>query len=159
MKKKFPLFTSNYHNRFLLLIAVISIFLGGVIYVLLRPSEAAFFQLFSVVGIEDWTGLIRENTIPQSQFFPDWFVYTLPNGLWAFAYTLLILTIWKGSRSTLKYVWIATIPVLVFGFELLQFAGFIRGTFGYEDILSGLAGIITGVLTTKLYGYEKNTVL
>lgn len=132
--------------------------LGGVIYVLLRPVKPAFFDLFNLIGLGNWADSIRQSTVPFSQIFPEWFVYTLPNGLWAFGYTLLILTIWKDSRSAMKYIWFATIPVLIFGFEMMQYTGNIRGTFGFEDILSGLAGIILGILTTKLYSHEKNKV-
>lgn len=143
-------------------VSAISVFFGGVIYIMLRPTESAFFNLFGMIGLENWTDLIRENTVPISQYFPKWFVYTLPNGLWAFAYTLLILTIWRGSKSVLKYFWMATIPILVFGFEVLQYTGTIRGTFAIDDIFSGFVGIVCGVLignrTAKIYNYEKNKV-
>lgn len=64
----------------------------------------------------------------------------------AFAYTIIVLNIWKGNSSTLKYIWYASIPVLVFGFELLQLSGGIHGTFCLNDILSGAIGIIIGCI-------------
>lgn len=157
MKTESPNFHKFYRWR-LYVLSAISVFLGGVIYILLRPTKAVFLNVFNLVGLDEWADIIREITVPVSGFFPEWFVYTLPNGLWAFAYTLLILSIWRGSKSLLKYFWFATIPGLVFGFEMLQFFDVLNGTFAIEDLLSGLVGIIAGILTTKLYSNETNKV-
>jgi hypothetical protein len=92
------------------------------IYLLLRTAEPA---------TPDW--------------IPNWFVYSLPDGLWAFAYALFITNIWSGSRSRLKIFWMSTIPVLVLGFEFLQYAGIVRGTFCLQDLALGIMGIIAGV--------------
>jgi hypothetical protein len=149
-----------FHFNHLLIYALsaVSVFLGGVIYILYRPEKAGFFKVFDFIGLEKWSDLVREKTISVGQYLPEWFVYTLPNGLWAFAYSLLIMTIWRRSKSLLKYFWFATIPVLIFGFELLQSTGTIPGTFATGDIISGFAGIIAGILTIKIYRHEKNEV-
>jgi hypothetical protein len=77
---------------------------------------------------------------------PKWIVYSLPNGLWAFAYALLITGIWSDSKSCVKYFWMGSIPVLVLGFEILQYPGIIRGTFSMQDIALGIAGITVGII-------------
>ena len=160
MKKESQYFQRNYRYWLPILLSAISIIFGGIIYILFRPIEPVFFRLFNLIGLEGWTSLVRRYTIPESGNLPEWLVYTLPNGLWAFAYTVLIFSIWGGSKSRLKYVWFVSIPILVFGFESLQLTGFIRGTFSFQDIFSGLIGIIVGIITvittTKLYSYEKN---
>lgn len=151
-------YLSLFDQRIIYVLSFVSVLLGGVIYIFLRPVKPAFFNLLGVLGLENLVNSIRESTVPVSRNFPEWFIYTLPNGLWAFGYTLLILAIWRGSKSGIKYIWFSSIPVLIFGFELLQYTGNIRGTFALEDILSGLAGILIGIITTKLYGHEKTKV-
>lgn len=154
-KTKYFSNTSYWHFY---LISFISVFIGGFIYILLRPVKASFFKLLNLSGFEKWVDSVREVTVPISESFPNWFVYTFPNGLWAFAYTVLMLALWKGNQSPIKYFWFTTIPFIVFGFELLQLTGTIPGTFAFDDILSGFLGIITGVLITKLYRHEKSKV-
>jgi hypothetical protein len=40
----------------------------------------------------------------------------------------------------------ASIPVLVLGYEFLQYAGIIRGTFSIPDLVIGLAGLALGIV-------------
>ena len=53
----------------------------------------------------------------------------------------------------------ASIPVLVLGFEVLQFAEIIPGTFCIQDLSLGIAGLILGIIvgneTIKLNNHEK----
>jgi hypothetical protein len=127
-----------------------TVFLGGLIYLLLRPAEPVFFDWFRTAGIDNWVYIARERTLSIGSFLPQWMVYSLPNGLWAFAYTMIVLSIWSGSSSRLKYFWFLTIPVLIFGFEILQFTGDFPGTFCFQDITSGILGIIVGFIIVKI---------
>lgn len=140
--------------------SVLAVIAGGLIYVLLRPAEAGFIHWFRFTQLEDWIESLRSNTVIFSQLFPEWIVYSLPNGLWAFAYSLLIFTIWGRSKSKIKYIWYLSIPLLVLGFEILQYPGIIRGTFSFQDILTGVIGIVAGIFFGKLIiksnRYEKN---
>lgn len=127
--------------------SIFAILAGGFIYVLFRPVEPIFFNWLGAIGFENWLGTIREKSLSINQSMPAWMVYSLPNGLWAFAYTILILAIWKGSHSPVKYVWFLSIPVLILGFELLQFTGDLPGTFCVYDLLWGATGITLGIFT------------
>lgn len=59
----------------------------------------------------------------------------------------------------MKYLWFATIPVLIFGFEFLQYLGLIKGTFSFPDLIAGFCGILAAItielLTNKTNNYEK----
>jgi len=162
MMNKHLLYSSaKYPSRLYIFLAVIAILLGGFIYIFLRPSEHVFFGWISTMGLDNLLNLARQNSISQSLHLPDWIVFALPNGLWAFAYALIITGIWSGSKSWLKYFWMASIPLLVLGFEVLQYAGIIRGTFCLQDVLMGLAGILLGTIVgfkiTKSNNHEKAT--
>jgi hypothetical protein len=109
---------------------------GGLIYIYLRPYHL------------------------ENQLFPDWMVYSLPNGLWAFAYALIITRIWGRNKSWPRIIWLASIPALVLGFETLQFWGIVHGTFCLQDLALGLTGIILGIITVfiipKPHPHEKS---
>jgi hypothetical protein len=141
------------------MLSVFALFLGGIIYIYFRPSDHVFFGWFRTVGLSHWLNLAREWSLSTGLAFPEWTVYSLPNGLWAFAYALLITVIWGKSRSWLKYLWMASIPLLVLGFEVLQYAMIIPGTFSMQDIVFGMAGLIIGIIagikTTKPNNHEK----
>ncbi len=130
-----------------------AVFAGGLIYILFRPAEPVFFNWFYAAGFENWLYAVREQSLSIGSFLPQWIVYSLPNGLWVFAYTTIVLSIWTGSNSFLKYFWFLSIPVLVFGFELLQLTGKLQGTFCLSDILWSAIGITIGCIT----GYIKRS--
>lgn len=134
------------HTFHILFLSALAVSLGGTIYIFLRPSEHVFFGWISAVGSDRWLSLARHNPILAGPLFPEWFVFSLPNGLWAFAYSLLITSIWSGSKSWLKYFWMTSIPVLVLGFEILQYAGVIPGTFCMQDMAMAGAGISMGFI-------------
>jgi glycopeptide antibiotics resistance protein len=130
--------------------------LGAFIYILFRPSEHLFFSWFAYIGLDDWFDSIRYHSLSQSLHIPGWIVFSLPNGLWAFSYALLITTIWSDSHAWIKYLWLASIPVLVIGFEVLQYTGTIHGTFCIQDMALGILGIILGYLVGIKLKTQKN---
>lgn len=137
---------SGLRGRFVF-VSLLALLAGGAIYLFLRPGEFVFHHWLEAIGLE---GLFSPNGSagsPVRNRLPDWILYSLPNGLWAFAYTFLIIGIWQGSSSPVRYFWFATIPILVFGFELLQLAGVLRGTFSYMDLALSFLGLFTGVFT------------
>jgi hypothetical protein len=159
IKKKFsspPV--SCFHGLYICLSALALLF-GGMIYILFRPSEPVFFNWILDAGFDTWFNMTRHGSLPLGHLLPGWFVYSLPNGFWAFAYALIITAIWSGSKSWLKYIWMATIPILVLGYEMLQYPGIIPGTFCIQDMALGIAGMVTGIIiglkTIKSNHYEK----
>jgi hypothetical protein len=102
---------------------------------------------------------VRQSSVSLGRTIPQWIIYSLPDGLWAFAYALLITGLWIGKGSGIKYFWMSTIPVLVIGMEMLQYIGMVKGTFSLVDLafeISGLIiGIYTGIKITKSHHHEK----
>lgn len=130
-------------------IALLALLIGGFIYIFLRPAPPIFFHWIQRIGvITEWLEAVRLNTLTITPYLPMWVVYSLPQGLWAFSYTLIMVGIWGRKRNLLAIFWLGTIPLLVFGFEVLQLAGEIRGTYCPEDMLFSAAGILLGVLAS-----------
>ena len=128
------------------MLSAFALLTGAIIYILFRPSEHLFFVWIRSAGLTHWFNLARESSLSSSMPVPEWFVYSLPNGLWAFAYALLITIIWEESESWLRYLWMASIPLLVLGYEGLQYAMIIPGTFSIQDIVFGIAGLALGII-------------
>ena len=137
-------------RRINFLIAGIAVFTGGMIYVLCRPSDYSFFQWIRSMGFDGALSFLRIHSLPNGSQLPEWIVFSLPDGLWAFAYTLLILTIWFNSKSSWKYLWYATIPALTIGSEILPWQGIIPGTFCLSDLVIIVCGLIAGILTANI---------
>lgn len=131
-------------------ISLLALLAGGSIYLFLRPGEFVFHSWLSAVGLEGLFGSNESTANQASRYIPEWILYSLPNGLWAFAYASLITLLWAESRSPARYFWYATIPVLVLGFELSQLLGFIRGIFSFADLLAGAAGMISGISVSSI---------
>ena len=144
-----------------LVLSSIAVLFGGLIYIFFRPLEPVFFAWIEYFDFEEWLAATRQNTLLLTHLLPDWILYSLPHGLWTFAYSLLITGIWWRNKSHVKYFWLASIPLLIVGWEVFQYLGILPGTFSFEDITLGLAGICTGIFTgiklSKLNNYEKGT--
>jgi hypothetical protein len=146
---------------FPLFLASLALVLGGTIYIFLRTSEFVFFKWIKSIGFGNWLERARTHDLSGSSHLPAWIIFSLPSGLWAFAYTVIIIAIWSNNKSKIRYVWMTTIPILVFGFEVLQYLGILPGTFSPQDLLLGMIGIILGIFfvnnTFKQPTHEKAT--
>ena len=127
-------------------ITLLALMTGGFIYIFLRPVPPLFFGLLELSGLSGLLDAVRLTTLTITPMVPDWVVYSLPQGLWAFAYAVIIMGIWKNRHAWISYLWLSTIPLLVFGFEGLQYTGVVRGTYCLLDMLFGMGGIVLGVI-------------
>jgi len=142
----------SFSSRTCMFLSVFAILTGGIIYILFRASEPLFFRCLNGTGFEHWLAVIRQHSLTHTPLLSEWIVYSLPNGLWAFAYALVITTIWSGSKSWIRFPWMASIPVLVWGYELVQYAGIVPGTFCFQDLALGSLGLVTGIVVgRKIY--------
>jgi hypothetical protein len=146
MKRKFHYLTAKYFNGFYFWLSAIALLAGGIIYILFRTSEPVFFNWIRAAGLDNWLSFARNSSLSLTPNLPGWIVYSLPNGLWAFSYALLIIAIWSDSKSWLKYFWMASIPLLVLGYEILQYPKIIPGTFCIQDLILGIAGLTIGII-------------
>jgi len=134
-----------YSGRFYIFFSALALLLGGSIYIFLRPSEHVFDRWIAAIGLDNWFDPARQGALTPALHLPQWIVFPLPNGFWAFAYALIITSIWSGSKSWFRYLWMASIPLLVLGFEALHYTGIIRGTFCIQDIAMDVAGLTLGI--------------
>lgn len=76
-------------------------------------------------------------------------IYSLPDGLWAFALINLILIIWKYSINRYSFLWLLIAVFISLIFELAQLAGYVKGTFDYNDLLFIIIAIISSFILNR----------
>ena len=120
---------SAQNKTFFLLASVLSMFLGGMIYLLWRPESLVMFSWCRSFGILDFVRQMRSAVLFD---LPVWFVYSLPQALWCFSGMCCIHAIW--NRKLGERFWIAVIFIGSLSIEVMQFFHVISGSFDAVDL-------------------------
>lgn len=128
----------------IILFVLLPILIGGHIYIVSRPKSLKMFKWFENLSIDKLTNSIRNAFIHID--YPYWVKYNLPDLLWVFSFTSLMLIIWDKKIITENILYII-FPVLV-GIlsEVGQLLGIINGTFDIIDILFYAIGFLLSIL-------------
>ena len=92
------------------------------------------FDWFNTLGVSDLISNLRKFSLFNSQI-PLWIKYSLPDGLWVYSLTSLMIIIWQDVKSKSKYYWIASSIIIAIVIELGQYLRLIPGTYDILDII------------------------
>lgn len=86
------------------ILGFLPIIIGGFIYLISRSKTILLFDWIKIIEIESESDAIRE-------FFSDyqvanWIKFNLPDLLWIFDFTSIMLIIWKDVQSKIKLFYI-----------------------------------------------------
>lgn len=132
----------------LLFAHIFTLLLGGFIYLFFRMDGLIMFK-----WLENHNNLILKlrKSIPiHHDSLPNWFLYSLPDGLWLFSYVSLVLLIWKNRITWESSFWIIVIPILIVFAEIGQLCNIVPGTFDLVDIAFYLLGAILPIIILKI---------
>lgn len=118
----------------LLSTVIIPLLIGGVIYILFRSDSLVMFSWFESFGVEKIILAFRQLNYGQSNL-PNWAIFSLPDALWVFSFTNLMLIIWRDIFSSQSILWIFIAPIIGIVSEVGQGLHFIRGTFDATDLI------------------------
>jgi hypothetical protein len=118
---------------------------GGLIYLRWRNTNLLMFRWFRVLGLETFIDWIRTGAGETS----GWLAYSLPDGLWVYALTALMILLWRDARSPMKYLWLSLGVLLGAGSELGQLAGVVPGSFDVIDLLVCLLAAAAALIFTS----------
>jgi len=104
--------------------------IGLAIYLLFRESTNVVYQLFAVTGASPFLDSLRESLSP----CPAWFILSLPDGLWMFSFSLVMVTIWRFERSREAILWYSVTLCIGVLQELMQSVAFLPGQFDPLDL-------------------------
>lgn len=119
---------------------------GGLLYILFRSKSLIMFSWANSLGLDTQISLARETTSTYKQLIPEWVIYSLPDGLWSYAYSGIMLWVWKIEISIKNILWIVAVPAIACLSELGQYVHIIPGTFDGADLALYLIGSIIPIL-------------
>ena len=111
----------------------------GMMYIYFRPDTLKMFHFFKYIGILD----ILEDMKSDPSIVSFWVLYNLPDGVWLFAYTILIGCIWNFKIRDC-WMFILVMPFICIPHEFLQGLGIMHGTYDPSDVLAYLLAILAG---------------
>jgi hypothetical protein len=140
---------------FLILHVLSPVAVGGLIYVRWRNANLLMFQWFRDLGLDGLISWLRTGA-GEASGGTYWIAYSLPDGLWVYALTALMILLWRDTRSPVKFLWLSLGLLLGAGTELGQLAGFVPGSFDVIDLLVCLAAVAAAmVFTSEKFSFRK----
>ena len=106
---------------------------GGLIYICFRNTNLLMFTWFKNLDIYDNVVYIR--TLFSNKNFSNWFIYSLPDGIWIYSLTSFMILVW--GKTKVKWpnkIWLYVGPILGIGAEVGQLLLIIPGTFDIMDL-------------------------
>jgi hypothetical protein len=123
---------------------------GGLVYLCWREPNLLMFKWFGSLGLEPLITSLRAATAAAQTTVPSWLIYSLPDGLWVYALTALMILLWRHTDSlAVKMFWMSTGLLLGAGSELAQLAGILPGAFDPIDLLVCLIAPAAALLLTS----------
>lgn len=120
-------------------IAFMCVAFCGMMYISFRPDTLKMFHFFKVFGLLDYLEELQHNPAR----VPMWMLYNLPDGIWLFAYSILIGCFWNFKIKDC-WMFILVMPFICIPHEFLQGLGIMHGTYDPSDVLAYVLAIIAG---------------
>lgn len=105
---------------------------GLIIYIGFRGTNTPIYHWAINLGFENEISHLRN--VAQEIHLPDWFIYSVPDGLWMFAFVLSVLSVWNFNLDKTTGIWILSAIIIGLGFELLQKFVNGMGVFDWNDL-------------------------
>ena len=128
--------------------SILSLCIGGIIYLFFRPRT---LYMFSYVPNDVIEWIDRTKLSFQDINNLEFVIYNLPAGLWTISYIILMQLIMTDSRGINRILWIYSLPLFLTIVEFLQLFSFFPGTFDVLDIVVYIIPIIFSILIDIRY--------
>ncbi len=139
------------HCKLFIIHFVLPIAIGTSIYLIFRPMHLNIFNWVETFGLHSLVLKIRALLVNGYNYLPAWFVYSLPNGLWAYSFMFFISFIWRDAKGLYKVFFIFLVVALSVGYELSQLLSLVPGTFCLTDMFFYTYGLFAGYFLSKFY--------
>ncbi len=139
------------------IVSLVALMIGVLIYFFARSEQLLVYDWipgFSLIA-NSMKGAASDSGSLQFLTNQTWFVYSLPDGLWLFSFTLIAMTIWQNVRKRIKGI--VAISVLLFALihEIGQLADWFRGTFDLIDVITYFIFWCIATIYIKIQGDVK----
>ena len=145
-------------RKTLIFISIITLSIGTLIYLLFRVSTLKVFSWLNFLGIDFVNNDLRKKSINYMPKIPDWFIFSLPDGIWIFSYVLVMISIWNFTLNKKSIFWMTIIPLVAIFSEIFQIFDFIPGTFDFVDLSFYILGFILPFIIFKKHFREPKSI-
>ena len=131
--------------------------LGGLIYFMFRSTELRMFNWLSIIGLDSLIISARTNVSLLKNHLPNWFIYSLPDGLWVYSFSSALLIYWNNDKQKVKF-WLLipfTTGILV---EIFQGLKLFPGTFDFLDLTFSSLAILFSIIIINFKFKQNETV-
>lgn len=120
---------SSASKRLEIFLATLCFMMGVSIYILWRDEHLLIHRILHSCHLHPILDGIRSQVANIN--LPEWVRFALPDGLWSMSYILTIDALVKRD-----YLWTSVIPAIGILSELMQWIGWLPGTFDICDLLA-----------------------
>ena len=140
----------NIFRRIISILAMFALIGGGMVYILFRSESIMMFKWLPFLG-----SVRKMISVNHDIHYPDFLIYSMPDGLWLLSYILLIGTIWNFKYQRCLYI-IMLLPIFAISHEILQLYHLVPGRFDVLDVVVYVIATITGLSVLVLSNYFTN---
>lgn len=128
----------------------IFLFIGSYLYLKFRSETLLMFKWVENLGLDFIVSSIRRSFEGLNLYLMNYFVFSAPYGLWVISFCCFIGAIWHKDSSVSAIIWRLFVPVIAISSEILQFVGFLPGTYDINDLLVLFVSTIIGLIISFL---------
>ena len=118
---------------------------GSYLYLKFRSETLLMFKWAENLGLDFIVSSIRGSSEGLNSDRMKYIIFSAPYGLWVISFCCFIGAIWHKDSSFSAIILRLIVPVIAVSSELLQFVGFLPGTFDINDLLVLIVSTIIGL--------------
>ena len=129
---------------------LIFLLIGSYLYLKFRSETLLMFKWAKNLGLDFIVSSIRGSFESLNSDRMKYIIFSAPYGLWVISFCCFIGAIWHKDSSLSAIILRLIVPVIAVSSELLQFVGFLPGTFDINDLLVLIVSTIIGLTISFL---------
>ena len=131
-------------------VGLIFLLIGSYLYLKFRSETLLMFKWAKNLGLDFIVSSIRGSFESLNSDRMKYIIFSAPYGLWVISFCCFIGAIWHKESSLSAIILRLIVPVIAVSSELLQFVGFLPGTFDINDLLVLIVSTIIGLTISFL---------
>ena len=131
-------------------VGLIFLLIGSYLYLKFRSETLLMFKWAKNLGLDSIVSSIRGSFESLNSDRMKYIIFSAPYGLWVISFCCFIGAIWHKDSSLSAIILRLIVPFIAVSSELLQFVGFLPGTFDINDLLVLIVSTIIGLTISFL---------
>ena len=127
-------------------VGLIFLLIGSYLYLKFRSETLLMFKWAKNLGLDFIVSSIRGSFESLNSDRMKYIIFSAPYGLWVISFCCFIGAIWHKDSSLSAIILRLIVPVIAVSSELIQFVGFLPGTFDINDLLVLIVSTIIGLV-------------